>query len=307
MRSSGKADRSNHGALRPRDRSLSRLSNRGSSSPSSPSATTTRSTIARKPMRPNPHPRRRRMTVSPTATTSSSCSMSPTATRTATPTPAICRASTPRPTRVSSPTSASSARSATTPNLPKAGEPGFSHLCAGRRHPQREAPRGLYRDPAGQGEGRQGKEAQPTERRGGERSSRRFMCENFFDVRTFGAVMSTGINCGQVRGPVQLSFARSIEPIVPLEISITRMAATNEAEKAERGRGDDDERTREPHHGPQAHRALRSLSRPRLRLGQARRAHRLLARPISFPLGRARRTCSSTTARRRAARWRRAS
>jgi CRISPR-associated protein Csd2 len=53
---------------------------------------------------------------------------------------------------------------------------------------------------------------------------RRFMCDNFFDVRAFGAVMSTGINCGQVRGPVQLSFARSIEPIVPLEISITRMS-----------------------------------------------------------------------------------
>jgi CRISPR-associated protein Csd2 len=67
------------------------------------------------------------------------------------------------------------------------------------------------------------------------------MCDNFFDVRTFGAVMSTGINCGQVRGPVQLSFARSIEPVVPLEISITRMAATSEKEKAEREKGDGDE------------------------------------------------------------------
>jgi CRISPR-associated protein Csd2 len=71
---------------------------------------------------------------------------------------------------------------------------------------------------------------------------RRFMCDHFFDVRTFGAVMSTGINCGQVRGPVQLSFARSIEPVVPLEISITRMAATSEKEKAEREKGDGDER-----------------------------------------------------------------
>jgi CRISPR-associated protein Csd2 len=70
---------------------------------------------------------------------------------------------------------------------------------------------------------------------------RRWMCANFFDVRTFGAVMSTGINCGQVRGPVQFSFARSIEPIVPLEISITRMAATNEKEKAEREKGGDSE------------------------------------------------------------------
>ena len=68
------------------------------------------------------------------------------------------------------------------------------------------------------------------------------MCDNFFDVRTFGAVMSTGINCGQVRGPVQLSFARSIEPVVPLEISITRMAATSEKENAEREKGDGDER-----------------------------------------------------------------
>jgi CRISPR-associated protein Csd2 len=74
---------------------------------------------------------------------------------------------------------------------------------------------------------------------------RGFMCSNFFDVRTFGAVMSTGINCGQVRGPVQLSFARSLESIVPLEISITRMAATNEAEKKKReeGAADDDSRT----------------------------------------------------------------
>ena len=71
---------------------------------------------------------------------------------------------------------------------------------------------------------------------------RRFMCDNFFDIRTFGAVMSTGINCGQVRGPVQLSFARSIEPVVPLEISITRMAATSEKEKAEGEKGEGDER-----------------------------------------------------------------
>lgn len=73
---------------------------------------------------------------------------------------------------------------------------------------------------------------------------RQFMCENFFDVRTFGAVMSTGINCGQVRGPVQMTFAQSIEPIVPSEISITRMAATTEKEKKERGEGStEDDRT----------------------------------------------------------------
>nr|WP_321524974.1 type I-C CRISPR-associated protein Cas7/Csd2 [uncultured Cohaesibacter sp.] len=73
---------------------------------------------------------------------------------------------------------------------------------------------------------------------------RGFMCDNFFDVRTFGAVMSTGINCGQVKGPVQMTFASSVEPIMPLEISITRMAATSDKEKKERAEGDDgDERT----------------------------------------------------------------
>jgi len=69
---------------------------------------------------------------------------------------------------------------------------------------------------------------------------RDFMCRNFFDVRTFGAVMSTGINCGQVKGPVQMTFATSVEPIMPLEISITRMAATNEAEKKKRADGTED-------------------------------------------------------------------
>ena len=56
----------------------------------------------------------------------------------------------------------------------------------------------------------------------------KWMCGNFFDIRTFGAVMTTEVNCGQVRGPVQLNFASSIEPIVPLEVGITRMAVTNE-------------------------------------------------------------------------------
>jgi CRISPR-associated protein Csd2 len=57
-----------------------------------------------------------------------------------------------------------------------------------------------------------------------------WMCGNFFDVRTFGAVMTTGVNAGQVRGPVQIAFATSIDPVVPLEISITRMAVTTEKE-----------------------------------------------------------------------------
>ncbi|MEZ5659510.1 MAG: type I-C CRISPR-associated protein Cas7/Csd2 [Burkholderiaceae bacterium] len=68
-------------------------------------------------------------------------------------------------------------------------------------------------------------------------NARRWMCQNFFDVRTFGAVMSTGTNAGQVRGPVQLTFARSIDPIVALEHSITRMAVATEAE-AEKQHGD---------------------------------------------------------------------
>jgi len=67
--------------------------------------------------------------------------------------------------------------------------------------------------------------------------ARAWMCSNFFDVRTFGAVMSTGVNCGQVRGPVQINFARSIESIVPLEVSITRMAVATEKE-AEKQQGD---------------------------------------------------------------------
>ncbi len=54
--------------------------------------------------------------------------------------------------------------------------------------------------------------------------ARKWMCGNFYDVRAFGAVMSTGPNAGQVRGPVQLSFARSLDPILPLDVSITRMA-----------------------------------------------------------------------------------
>lgn len=64
-----------------------------------------------------------------------------------------------------------------------------------------------------------------------------WMCKNFFDVRTFGAVMTTDVNSGQVRGPVQLAFAKSEDPIVPLEVSITRMAVTTEKE-AEAQSGD---------------------------------------------------------------------
>jgi CRISPR-associated protein Csd2 len=67
--------------------------------------------------------------------------------------------------------------------------------------------------------------------------ARTWMCENFFDVRTFGAVMSLGTNCGQVRGPVQINFGMSIEPVVAREITITRMAVATEKE-AESQKGD---------------------------------------------------------------------
>ncbi|MBO8164193.1 MAG: type I-C CRISPR-associated protein Cas7/Csd2 [Brevibacillus sp.] len=56
----------------------------------------------------------------------------------------------------------------------------------------------------------------------------RWMCNKYYDIRAFGAVMTTGVNCGQVRGPVQFSFSKSIDPISPQEITITRMAVTNE-------------------------------------------------------------------------------
>jgi CRISPR-associated protein Csd2 len=63
--------------------------------------------------------------------------------------------------------------------------------------------------------------------------ARKWMCEHFFDIRAFGAVMTTGTNCGQVRGPVQITFARSIDPILPMDIAITRKSVTTseEAEK----------------------------------------------------------------------------
>lgn len=70
--------------------------------------------------------------------------------------------------------------------------------------------------------------------------ARAWMCQNFFDVRTFGAVMSTGVNAGQVRGPVQMTFARSVEPVVALEHTITRVAVTTE-EKAAEQKGDNRE------------------------------------------------------------------
>ncbi len=134
-----------------------------------------------------------------------------------------------------------------------------------------------------------------------------FMCRNFFDVRTFGAVMSTGLNCGQVRGPVQIAFAQSIEPIVPQEISITRMAATNEAEKKQKAEGDDS--TTVPTTAPWAatHRALRVSTAP---MASSRRnspsgpASTMRISSFFSPRSPA---CSSTTTQPRAARWQAAS
>jgi CRISPR-associated protein Csd2 len=82
---------------------------------------------------------------------------------------------------------------------------------------------GKKRNKAGQGQGKEVDRA------------KQFMCQNFFDIRTFGAVLSTGANAGQVRGPVQLTFARSVDPIVSLEHSITRMAVATEAEAEKQG------------------------------------------------------------------------
>ena len=72
-----------------------------------------------------------------------------------------------------------------------------------------------------------------------DRKIRDWMCKNFYDIRTFGAVMTTfvkaALNCGQVRGPVQLGFARSVEPVMPQEVTITRVAITTEADAEKKG------------------------------------------------------------------------
>lgn len=65
------------------------------------------------------------------------------------------------------------------------------------------------------------------------------MCDNFFDIRLFGAVMTTKVNCGQVRGPLQLTFARSIDPVTPFDLSITRVAVTKEEDAVKELAGED--------------------------------------------------------------------
>ena len=80
---------------------------------------------------------------------------------------------------------------------------------------------------------------EPRPKKLGSEKLTRFMCDHFYDIRAFGAVMTTEINCGQVRGPVQLNFARSMDPIVQQEITITRVAVTSEkdAERKDREMG----------------------------------------------------------------------
>ncbi len=109
--------------------------------------------------------------------------------------------------------------------LNKEIEKAYSDLEIDLSKPPADTADGKKRNKDGQGQGNEIQKARDK------------MCETYFDIRTFGAVMSTGANAGQVRGPVQLTFARSVDPIVTLEHSITRMAVATEAE-AEKQSGD---------------------------------------------------------------------
>ena len=104
-------------------------------------------------------------------------------------------------------------------------EQAYISLNIDLQKPPSEPEDGSKRNKPGQGQGKEIDRA------------RKFLCQNFFDIRTFGAVMTTGANAGQVRGPVQLTFARSVDPVVSLEHSITRMAVTTK-EEAEKQGGD---------------------------------------------------------------------
>ncbi len=104
-------------------------------------------------------------------------------------------------------------------------EKAYADLSIDLLKPPMDAADGKKRNKEGQGQG------------GEVQQARVKMCETYFDTRTFGAVMSTGANAGQVRGPVQITFARSVDPVVTLEHSITRMAVATEAE-AEKQSGD---------------------------------------------------------------------
>ncbi|HXK98225.1 MAG TPA: type I-C CRISPR-associated protein Cas7/Csd2 [Limnochordia bacterium] len=99
----------------------------------------------------------------------------------------------------------------------------YDSLGINLQEPPQDPKDGNKRNKKGQGQGSEVDRA------------REFLCKNYYDIRTFGAVLSTGANAGQVRGPVQLTFARSIDPVVALEHSITRMAVTTEEEAKEQG------------------------------------------------------------------------
>lgn len=107
--------------------------------------------------------------------------------------------------------------------LNKTIEQAYSSLNIDLQESPVEASDGKKRNKQGQGQGKEVDRA------------KQFMCQSYFDIRTFGAVLSTGANAGQVRGPVQLTFARSVEPVVALEHSITRMAVATEAEAEKQG------------------------------------------------------------------------
>lgn len=102
-------------------------------------------------------------------------------------------------------------------------EKAYADLGIDLTQPPRDPADGKKRNKEGQGQG------------GEVQKARSKMCQDYFDIRTFGAVMSTGANAGQVRGPVQLTFARSVDPIVTLEHTITRMAVATEAEAEKQG------------------------------------------------------------------------
>ena len=130
-----------------------------------------------------------------------------------------------------------------------------------------------------------------------DRKIRDWMCANFYDIRTFGAVMTTfvkaALNCGQVRGPVQLGFSRSVEPIVPQEVTITRVAITTEADAEKK----DTEMGRK-YIVPYASSAVRAISPP---IWHER--PRAFLRMISHCCGRQFSTCLSTIALPLAGRW----
>jgi len=107
--------------------------------------------------------------------------------------------------------------------LNKAIEQAYLSLNIDLTKPPADPADGTKRNKPGQGQGKEIERA------------RQFLCQNFFDIRTFGAVLSTGPNAGQVRGPVQFTFGRSLDPIVSLEHSITRMAVATEAEAEKQG------------------------------------------------------------------------